>query len=226
MSTSTKSKNLGLILAVASAGLPWASGYRQQFLPLAQPGTTAGLGQYMLEPLLESAGLWIGPRYQLEDDPRFSQVIPYVVAKVGGKVLAYTRGAEGGEARLHGMVSVGVGGHVDFEGVVTKPARFEIDAEQTLYYTAIRELDEEIGSPTNRNQWQPVLKGLLATRGTPVGDVHVGVVYTITLDELPPRVENTMVDVQAMSVDELSALNEQGRLEPWTKALLPFLASF
>lgn len=214
-----KKVNRSIILAVSSAGLPFANGYPHQFLGVNEPAHMSFL--------LEAAGVWLGPRYMLEEDDRFSQVIPYVVAKIGDKVLAYTRAAKGEETRLHGMVSVGAGGHVEFCDVSLKPAEFEIDLCQTLHYATLRELDEELPSTARIAVARaPVLKGLLATRGTPVGDVHVGVVYAIKLESLPLEVEGSLAKVHLASIDELSVLGEQGRLEPWTAALLPFLASF
>lgn len=215
----TKPLNRTLILAVESAKLPFANGYAQQFLGLSDSG--------QLTFMLEQGGLWLGPRYILEDDPRFSQLIPYTVVKIGGKVLAYTRTHKGEESRLHALVSVGVGGHVEFADVICDAGNDDkVDLAQTLYYAAIRELDEELGAGASPRPWPLRLAGLLATRGTPVGDVHLGVVHVCELEALPSDVEDTLGDVRALSIDELSNLNEQGRLEPWTAALLPFLASF
>ena len=44
--------------------------------------------------------------------PGFKQIIPYVVFRSGDGVFCYTRGKSQGEARLHRLRSLGVGGHV------------------------------------------------------------------------------------------------------------------
>ena len=80
------------------------------------------------------------PRSDVEDDPGFKQIIPYVVFRCGDSVFCYTRGKSQGEARLHRLRSLGVGGHVaeeDAEG------RKSLDAYQSAMR---RELDEEVKS--------------------------------------------------------------------------------
>ena len=52
------------------------------------------------------------PRSQVEDDPSLKQIIPYVVFRCAESVFCYTRGKSQGEARLHRLRSLGVGGHV------------------------------------------------------------------------------------------------------------------
>ncbi|HEX8203798.1 MAG TPA: phosphoesterase [Isosphaeraceae bacterium] len=118
------------------------------------------------------------PRAEVEDDPGYKQIIPYVVFRCGDAVFCYTRGVAQGEARLHRRRSLGVGGHVE-----------EADAEGrgTLeaYELALRrELDEEvrIGSPGRLRR-----VGLINDDATAVGAVHLGVVHLFELDR--PAVE-------------------------------------
>src|SRR5213592_3620754 len=54
-------------------------------------------------------------RSDAEQDKRYKQLIPYVLIICNGKVLRYRRGKGGQEARLHGLFSVGVGGHISEE---------------------------------------------------------------------------------------------------------------
>ena len=54
-------------------------------------------------------------RGDAEKDPRWLQVIPYIVMRQGHKVLVYRRTTKGGESRLHHKWSLGVGGHVNQE---------------------------------------------------------------------------------------------------------------
>ena len=70
------------------------------------------------------------PRWQMETDPSYLQPIPYVlVMNERGEYLATWR--KQGDDRLVGMISLGIGGHMD-EG--------EHDIQETLY----RELNEEL----------------------------------------------------------------------------------
>src|SRR5438067_9190960 len=54
-------------------------------------------------------------RSEAELDKRYKQLIPYVLLICGDKILRYRRGKAGGETRLHGLYSVGIGGHISEE---------------------------------------------------------------------------------------------------------------
>src|SRR6266436_10040191 len=54
-------------------------------------------------------------RTEAEQDKRFKQLIPYVLIICDGKILRYRRGRGGQETRLHGLYSVGIGGHISEE---------------------------------------------------------------------------------------------------------------
>src|SRR5260370_20661980 len=54
-------------------------------------------------------------RSEAEQDRRYKQLIPYVLLICNDRVLRYRRGRGGEETRLHGLYSVGVGGHISEE---------------------------------------------------------------------------------------------------------------
>src|SRR5260370_41867091 len=54
-------------------------------------------------------------RSDAEQDKRYKQLIPYVLVICDDKILRYRRGRGGQETRLHGLYSVGVGGHISEE---------------------------------------------------------------------------------------------------------------
>ena len=62
-----------------------------------------------------SANLTYLNRSEAEQDRGHKQLIPYVLILCRGKILRYQRGKGGGETRLHGLFSVGVGGHISEE---------------------------------------------------------------------------------------------------------------
>ena len=74
-------------------------------------GFSPDVGRY-LPRLLDPAHLSYRPRSEVETDPSFKQLIPYVVLRCGEQVFHYTRGQRGTEARLRALRSVGVGGHI------------------------------------------------------------------------------------------------------------------
>src|SRR5690349_11917775 len=62
-----------------------------------------------------SANLIYLNRSDAEKDKRYKQLIPYVLIFCNGKVLRYQRGKGGQETRLHGLYSLGIGGHISEE---------------------------------------------------------------------------------------------------------------
>jgi predicted NUDIX family phosphoesterase len=155
------------------------------------------------------------PRAEMEDDPSFKQIIPYVIFRSGDLVFRYTRGKSLGEARLHAKLSIGVGGHVD---------ETDADGQASLdaYEVALnRELDEEVvrSSPGLIRR-----VGLINDDSTPVGQVHLGVVHVFDLDrpEVLPR-EDGLTDAGFVTIEELRRGFE--RLETWSQISLDALFS-
>src|SRR6185503_11968527 len=54
-------------------------------------------------------------RSEAEQDKRYKQLIPYVLILCNDRILRYRRGKGGQETRLHGLFSVGIGGHISEE---------------------------------------------------------------------------------------------------------------
>jgi predicted NUDIX family phosphoesterase len=100
-------------------------------------------------------------RGDAEDDPNHKQVIPYLVLRDGHRWFLMRRTRAGGDARLHDLWSIGVGGHLN-------PG--DGDVERGLR----REWAEEVVADFEP-AFEPV--GLLNDDTTPVGAVHLGVVF-------------------------------------------------
>lgn len=183
---------------------------------LAQSGFHASSHDAVCE-ALRDAEFWIGPRPALETLEAFRQIIPYIVLTDGKQVVCYERTPAGGEARLHGKLSIGLGGHIDFSDVVRHADTIDVDATMSL--SAKRELVEELAVETdNRFNWL----GLIVEDDTPVSRVHVGVVGVVYLDSTTVAGAEEAVDnVRLLSANELQA--EHGRLEGWSQRLLPHL---
>jgi predicted NUDIX family phosphoesterase len=146
-------------------------------------------------------------RFEVEDDPSFKQIIPYVIFRAEGQVFTYVRGKSGGETRLRKLRSLGVGGHVaeaDAEGRGTVEA----------YELALRrELDEEVEV---RSPGRLTRLGLINDDSNPVGLVHLGVVHLFDLDrpEVTPR-EDALTDPEFVKLEDLATLRDQ--FETWSQ---------
>ena len=103
-----------------------------------------------------------------ENDFLLKQIIPYAVVKNGGRYLMMKRLTGQSEKRLHGLLSIGVGGHIN-----------ESEAgENILLKGMTRELNEEIAVKYSDMK----LIGVLNNPADDVGRVHLGFVYLIIAD--------------------------------------------
>lgn len=101
-----------------------------------------------------------------EEDPSHKQLIPYVVVRDGERVFLMHRTDAGGDPRLHGRASIGVGGHLN-----------PVDVGQDALMAGLRrEWAEELVA-----EWEPDFRlvGLLNDDSNPVGSVHLGVVFEV-----------------------------------------------
>lgn len=169
--------------------------------------------------VLEEAGTFVGPRPILEDDERFRQIIPYIVLRQGPDFIGYIRGASGNEARLHGKIAIGLGGHIDLPDCTITDSG-NIDLMATLDQAASRELAEEVccmdlGSMVTLPS--PKWVGLLLDNSDAVGRVHIGVVGVIDAEGEVFALEESQEGIERFSADELKA--NRDRLESWTAIL-------
>lgn len=160
-----------------------------------------------LEALLRPEHVEFRPRALVEDDSDFKQVIPYVVVRSDRRVFAYRRGRSQGEARLHSLRSIGIGGHVEERDAERRPSR-------EGYLIALRrELEEEveIGSPGELR-----LAGLINDDSTPVGAVHLGVVHLFELERpIATAREDGLAEAAFFDVDAIVA--DRGSFETWSQ---------
>jgi len=158
--------------------------------------------------LLDPAHNLFLPRPAAEEDPGYKQLIPYLVIRHQDRVLCYTRGKAGGEARLHAKMSIGIGGHIN-DGD-THAEHFD----EASYFRAVeRELQEELEIPGGYRQR---IAALLNDDSNEVGRVHLGVVHLIEVDstDIRPR-EDAIRDVRFLTAPELAPLRD--RLESWSQ---------
>jgi predicted NUDIX family phosphoesterase len=161
-----------------------------------------------LHAILDPAAFEFRPRKEVETDPAFKQLIPYVVLKCGGDLFHYRRGAGGTETRLRALRSVGIGGHVN-----------EVDARggENLYLAGMRrEVREEVALDCG---WTEHFLGFINDDRTPVGSVHLGVVhlFELTAPGVKPR-EAALAEAGFASLPELAARADE--FETWSQFVL------
>ncbi len=110
-------------------------------------------------------------RSDAEHDKRYKQLIPYVLLICDGRILRYRRGRGGQETRLHGLYSIGVGGHISEEDhglFSTGHGYHEGMRRELLEEVAVEEVNESAVAVINDDS-------------TEVGCVHFGVVHVMRL---------------------------------------------
>jgi predicted NUDIX family phosphoesterase len=168
--------------------------------------------------LLDPTNLSYRPRAEVETDPSFKQIIPYVVLRYSGKrtsevtqtpeVFHYTRGKRATESRLQALRSIGVGGHISADDTTL----FDSPYREAMF----REVQEEVRLETGYTER---CIGLINDDTTPVGQVHLGVVHVFDLEEpkVQPR-EQALIRAGFAPLADLRAQREE--FETWSQFLL------
>lgn len=150
-------------------------------------------------------------RGDMEEDPSYKQLISYcLLENENDEILVYQRLSGGGEERLHGQSSVGVGGHMN--NVVGADSINEV-----LRVNAQRELNEEVGLSEDRSQNMEYI-GFINDDTNAVGKVHIGVVFKIKVKSSDVEVRETdTLKINWLSQDEINDLNH---FESWSALIL------
>lgn len=131
-------------------------------------GLSLDVGKYLPVVTSPSQILYLN-RSEAELDKRYKQLIPYVLILCQDRILRYRRGKGGQETRLHGLFSVGIGGHISEED-------HGLFSNQLGYQEGMRrELMEEVEIEAANEAAVAVIND----DSTEVGFVHFGVVHVL-----------------------------------------------
>ena len=153
-------------------------------------------------------------RSEAEKDKRYKQLIPYVLIICNDKILRYRRGKGGQETRLHGLYSVGVGGHISEEdhGLFSKQSGYHEGMQRELMEeVAVDELNEAAVAVINDDS-------------TDVGFVHFGIVHIMHVaNESIVGRRSGIVSPEFISIPE--AVKDPSGYESWSRFCLENLDS-
>jgi len=156
-------------------------------------------------------------RSQVEQDPSFKQLIPYVIMSHDGKYLSYVRGKRAGETRLVGNRSIGIGGHIN---PADDMPLFNTNFYETYLAAVDREVAEEVSVETRHTNH---IVALLNDESNEVGSVHLGIVHYWVLDE--PKVNKREQMITQMAFMTPAELHEvKDTLETWSGLCAEHLA--
>ncbi|MGA2558022.1 MAG: phosphoesterase [Verrucomicrobiota bacterium] len=176
-------------------------------------GLSLDVAKYL--PVLTSAAhlLYLN-RSDAEQDKRYKQLIPYVLLVCNDKILRYRRGKGGQETRLHGLYSVGIGGHISEEdhGLFSNDRGYQDGMR--------RELMEEVSIDAGH---VPAVAAI-NDDSTDVGCVHFGVVHLMRLpaENIPGRCTG-IVGPEFIPIS--GAVNDPSGYESWSRFCLQHLPS-
>ncbi|MEJ5243836.1 MAG: hypothetical protein WHT64_09810 [Desulfomicrobiaceae bacterium] len=189
------------VLCTPTAALP------QDWLP--QAGAIAMDMDAWLHHLAPVPPHWV-PRTEAEGDPSWKQWIPYAILQdSAGRIAAYPR--HGSESRLHGLWSIGVGGHVN-----PQDARRPFCWKTTLIAGLLREIQEEFPAAGHGDSH---FCGLVHESRTAVGAVHIGAVFLHHVDICDAAPAAELAGLQWLPPQELRSLP----LELWSALALDLL---
>ncbi len=146
-------------------------------------------------------------RGDVEQDPSWKQVIPYLVLRDRGRIYLMRRTSAGTDARLHERWSIGVGGHVNpedggVEGGLLREWSEELVADFTPSFRVI---------------------GLLNDDSDPVGQVHLGIVCVAEADGREVAIRETH-KLEGAFVAPSEVLRVYDRLETWSSLVYDFVS--
>jgi predicted NUDIX family phosphoesterase len=157
------------------------------------------------EDLVAREGRFV-PRSGAETDRGLKQVIPYLVVRDGSRYFLMRRTRAGGDARLHDLWSIGVGGHLN-------------PGDGGLSGGLVREWHEEVVA-----DFVPEFEliGLLNDDTTDVGSVHLGAVYVGDANGRPVAIrETTKLEGHFAGVDETARVRDG--MESWSRLVFDLL---
>jgi predicted NUDIX family phosphoesterase len=151
------------------------------------------------------------PRREVEEDPTEPQIIPYVVFRHEDRYFLTHRLRHSSERRLRHLYSLGVGGHINPEDVASEADPIEAGLR--------REWEEEV---VYSGRFSTRLIGAINDQSTPVGRVHVGLIFLVDGDR--PEISIREVDKLAGRLFELEAMRSYYLdMESWSQLIFDYL---
>lgn len=201
-------------------------------------------------PPLPESGCWSVPnldflqqavwqsRALTEQNEAWLQPIPYLLLRnTAGQFWCYQR--TGGDTRLDGRCSCGVGGHVDVQDAEPPVQKNNFDsclpiqdkhykpisplnAQATLQRALLREVDEELGACA-ADLGQLTFQGLIYEGFSAIGRVHLGVLFTAQW--LPPQAPQPVAGeaLAGLGFQDASAISNNAQYELWSRLAVQHL---
>ena len=164
------------------------------------------------------------PRSEVESDPNWQQIIPYLIFENQGKIFLMRRKSSHTDRRLSNLYSIGIGGHIDKEDIIKSTKSMKstrgTKGNELIFNWAKREFEEEIKYD---GQFQENFLGFLNDDSNNVGRVHLGLVIRLEGDSGKISVRDEHKSGNLVGVGE--AGKYYGKMETWSQIVYDFLVN-
>jgi predicted NUDIX family phosphoesterase len=184
---------------------------RDEVFPDGAPNGFIGEGLERVQQVLRQGSFFM-ERSQVEDDPTYQQVIPYVVFRHGERYLLTRRLKASSEKRLRQLYSLGVGGHIN-------PG--DLENGDPIADGLKREWEEEV---VYEGSFEATLLGLIHDDSSPVSKVHLGVVFLIEGDRPDIAIRETdKLEGELLTLEEMRIFYLA--MESWSQIVYDLLVA-
>lgn len=149
------------------------------------------------------------PRSQMETDPRYKQIIPYLIFQFEDRYFLMQRQSKASETRLQNKFTLGIGGHIRQE---------DMGAGTSIADWARREFHEEV-SYDGSLDITPI--GILNDDSNDVGKVHIGFVLLLKGNTDQISVKSELKSGRLVSLDECKIYGDS--METWSMTIINYL---
>lgn len=143
-------------------------------------------------------------RMAMENDPRYKQIIPYLIFTYQDQIFVVERKETTTEQRLASKLSIGIGGHINKDDILGS----------TLFDWAQREFNEEV-SYHDPFEFEPL--GIINDDTDSVGQVHLGFVFLLRGSTPNISIKSELKNGQLI---KRSSITDVSRFESWSKIVL------
>src|SRR3989344_4355503 len=164
------------------------------------------------------------PRSEVESDPNWQQIIPYLIFENQGKIFLMRRKSSHTDRRLSNLYSIGIGGHINKEDIIkstkSTTGTKSIKEKARIMEWARREFEEEIKYD---GRYKANFLGLLNDDSNDVGRVHLGLVVKLIGDSPKIAVRDEHKSGKLIGVG--GAGKYYGKMETWSQIVYDFLVN-
>ena len=145
------------------------------------------------------------PRYLMEEDIAFKQVIPYIIFQASNKIFVMQRQDNASEQRLKNKFSIGIGGHIRITDV----------SSDSIIDWAKREFYEEV---IFNDDFDAQIIGIVNDESTFVGKVHIGVVILMISQSENIKIKSELKSGKLVAIQDLYQYVDD--MENWSQIII------